>query len=72
MIVSTVCGEEMAKLIIKAANGQVDDFRVEAPPAWTILELKRFLFRHYPSKPVSITWKLSIIFLIHLSEQVTT
>ena len=42
-----------AKVVIKAANGSVDDFRVEAQREWTIRELKNHLYRCYPSHPVS-------------------
>jgi len=43
----------MSKLIIKAANGTVEDFPIEVPADWTVLELKRHLQRNYPTKPVS-------------------
>ena len=43
----------MSKLIIKAANGAVGDFPVDVPEDWTVLELKGYLQRNYPTKPVS-------------------
>lgn len=56
----------MIKLTIKAANGLVDDFQVEAPSEWTVLELKRYLFRHYPNQPVS--WSLLATYLATLCQ----
>ena len=41
-------------VIIKAANGAVNDFRVSgAAPQWTVGQLKNYLYRHYPTHPVS-------------------
>ena len=42
-----------ARLVIKAANGSVADFRVDAQPEWTVHDLKSHLYRYYPSHPVS-------------------
>lgn len=44
----------MVHVVIKAANGAVDDFRVNcATPQWTVAQLKNYLYRHYPTHPVS-------------------
>ena len=44
----------MVHVIIKAANGAVDDFRVSgAASQWTVGQLKNYLYRHYPTHPVS-------------------
>ena len=42
-----------ARLMIKAANGSLADFRVDAQLEWTVHDLKSHLYRHYPSHPVS-------------------
>ena len=43
----------MVLVVIKAANGAVDDFRVNgAESGWTVSELKNYLYRHYPTHPV--------------------
>lgn len=45
----------MVHVVIKAANGAVDDFRVNcATPQWTVAQLKNYLYRHYPTHPVSV------------------
>ena len=45
----------MVQVVIKAANGAVDDFRVaSAEPHWTVAELKNYLYRHYPTHPVRV------------------
>lgn len=41
------------RLMVKAANGTVEDFRVDAQAEWTVQELKTHLYRHYPTHPVS-------------------
>ena len=42
------------QVVIKAANGKVSDFTVSnAEPRWTVAELKNYLYRHYPTHPVS-------------------
>lgn len=38
---------------VKAANGLVDDFEVNAQSNWTIQQLKNYLYRHYSTHPVS-------------------
>lgn len=47
-----------AKLIIKAANGSVADFRVDAQLEWTVHDLKSHLYRYYPSHPPLQSQKL--------------
>ena len=45
----------MVHVVIKAANGAVDDFRVSgASPQWTVAELKNYLYRYYPTHPVCV------------------
>lgn len=45
----------MVLVVIKAANGAVDDFRVNgAETGWTVGELKNYLYRHYPTHPVCV------------------
>lgn len=45
----------MVQVVIKAANGAVDDFRVSsAEPQWSVSELKNYLYRHYPTHPVCV------------------
>ena len=44
---------KMTKLAIKAANGAVEDFLVDAQLTWTVKELKTHIYRHYPTHPVS-------------------
>ena len=45
----------MVQVVIKAANGAVDDFRVgSTEPHWTVAELKNYLYRHYPTHPVRV------------------
>lgn len=39
------------RLVIKAANGSLDDFRVEAEAEWSVHQLKTHLYRHYPTHP---------------------
>ncbi len=41
------------RLSIKAANGSVGDYSVEAQGDWTVHQLKNHLYRHYPTHPVS-------------------
>ena len=41
------------RLAVKAANGAVPDFRVDAQQDWSVRELKGHLYRHYPTHPVS-------------------
>lgn len=41
------------RLTVKAANGAVPDFRVDAQQDWSVRELKGHLYRHYPTHPVS-------------------
>ena len=44
----------MVLVVIKAANGAVADFDVTcASPNWTAAQLKNYLYRHYPTHPVS-------------------
>lgn len=61
----------MVHLVIKAANGAVDDFRVSgATPEWTVAQVKNYLYRHYPTHPVSVglsgTWSLYTILRVVL------
>ncbi len=51
----------MTKVIVKAANGSVEDFRVEAEKDWTIYQLKNHIYRHYPSHPVSFQLDLPVL-----------
>ena len=56
----------MVLVVIKAANGAVDDFRVNgAESEWTVAELKNYLYRHYPTHPVcvrvSVAWFSSVL-----------
>jgi hypothetical protein len=45
----------MVHVVIKAANGAVDDFRVSgASLQWTVAELKNHLYRYYPTHPVCV------------------
>ncbi len=44
----------MRKLIIKAANGSVEDFKLDAELSWTVKEVKSHIYRHYPTHPVSL------------------
>ena len=47
--------EAMVFVVIKAANGAVEDFRVNgAESEWTVAELKNYLYRHYPTHPVCV------------------
>ena len=41
------------KVVVKAANGSMGDFRVDASHQWRIQDLKKHLYRHYPTHPVS-------------------
>ena len=43
----------MKKLLIKAANGAVEDFKLDAEASWTVKELKGHIYRVYPTHPVS-------------------
>lgn len=45
--------EKMIKLVVKAANGSVEDFKIDAQQSWTVKELKSHIYRLYPSHPVS-------------------
>lgn len=40
-------------MTVKAANGAVEDFRVDAGRDWTVQRLKNYIYRHYPTHPVS-------------------
>ena len=39
-------------LIIKAPNQKYDDLKINCQLSWTIHDLKTFLYKEYPSKPV--------------------
>ena len=41
------------ELVIKAANGSVDDFKMTAQRNWTVTRVKNHIYRHYPTHPVS-------------------
>ena len=41
------------ELVIKAANGSVDDFKMTAQRNWTVTQVKNHIYRHYPTPPVS-------------------
>lgn len=41
------------ELVIKAANGSVDDFKMTAQHNWTVTQVKNHIYRHYPTHPVS-------------------
>lgn len=44
----------MRKLVIKAANGSVEDFKIDAELNWTVKEVKAHIYRLYPTHPVSL------------------
>ena len=53
--------EAMVFVVIKAANGAVEDFRVNgAESEWTVAELKNYLYRHYPTHPVCVYVRVSV------------
>ena len=39
--------------MIKAANGSVEDFNIDAQLNWTVKEVKAHIYRLYPTHPVS-------------------
>jgi transcription initiation factor IIE alpha subunit len=43
----------MKKLVIKAANGSVEDFEIDAELNWSVKEVKGHIYRLYPTHPVS-------------------
>lgn len=43
----------MKTVTIKSANGSVEDFKVDAELSWTVKELKGYIYRLYPTHPVS-------------------
>lgn len=40
-------------LIVKAANQKCADFTVECDVNWSVKQLKSYLSKNYPAKPVS-------------------
>lgn len=55
---------DMVLVVIKAANGAVPDFDVNgATPSWTAAQLKNYLYRHYPTHPVSCSVPLVSLML---------
>lgn len=52
----------MKTVTIKSANGSVEDFKVDAEPSWTVKELKGYIYRLYPTHPVS-KWPSSNLIL---------
>lgn len=53
----------VVKVVVKAANGSMGDFRVDASHQWRIQELKKHLYRHYPTHPVSLGPSSEFMFL---------
>lgn len=49
----------MRKLVIKAANGSVEDFNIDAQLNWTVKEIKAHIYRQYPTHPVSLVMIVS-------------
>ena len=45
--------ESKVRVTVKAANGAVADFTVDAERGWSVQRLKNHLYRHYPTHPVS-------------------
>lgn len=46
--------DPVVKLVVKAPNQQIEDQVMDVHLKWTVLDLKKHISNHYPSKPVSI------------------
>lgn len=46
--------DPVVKLVVKAPNQQIEDQVLDIDLKWTVLDLKKHISNHYPSKPVSI------------------
>lgn len=47
--------ERHQTLVIKAANGKFEDFKVDSLCSWTVKYLKNHISHQHPSRPVSVT-----------------